>query len=480
MNTDKRIDDEHKFVRKMRPVWRLIRTLLGGTPDIIASGEENLPRRKYENDERYESRLKCATLLPAFEDAVGEMVGRAFSKPMEVENLPSWYVEEVLPNVDLEGNSLANYVRAWLHDATAYGLSHTLVESPSVEYGSVKSLADQKKMKLRPYYVLVQADAILNWKVRGGVMVWLVVRLYDEDDKAYIREYMNDDGTVTSVDYEETMAQDKKRLWAVKAGSEKSYELDTIPLVTLYTDRKKVMEADPPLRELAYMNRKHYATQSGIDALVDVASVPILALIGDIGGSAKGDDEGELEIGANTALQVGPGGDIKYVEHSGRAIGTGTLHLEKLEDNMRRLGARMLVKNVGMASKTKNEADEDMTRENSPMSVIMGNLVNAVVNLVNVTQMWRRDQPKPIAAKDVKLNPNLHPNDDAISVIKALSGLADTSKLSAQTVFEAAKLRGMIPEEVTWVEEKRRIREDMSTMVEMVGPTVEDPTNDED
>jgi len=468
------IDTEHPFITKQKPVWKLISTLLGGTPAMIESREENLPRRKYETKERYDNRLKTATLLPAFEDAIGEMVGRAFSKPMKLLNLPSWYEQEVLNNVDMEGNSAAEYIRDWLRDAVSYGLSHTLIDAPADP--GVTTLADQKKLKLRPYYVMVQAQNIVNWKTTQGVLTWLVLRLLDDDGKTFIREYTKLEGSVVSVDYDPQIA-DKKLTWQERDGSRRTHAVSQIPLITIYADRKRVMQSDPPLRELAYMNRKHYAMQSGIDALVDVASVPLLAIIGDVGGTASGENEQELEIGANTALNVGENGDIKYVEHSGKAIGTGQLHLEKLEDNMRRMGARMLVKNVGMASKTKNEADEDMVRENSPMSIIMGNLTNAVVQLVNLTQEWRNDAPKPITADDVKFNPNLQPNDDAVLVIKTLTAMSESNRISTQTLFEAAKLRGMIPDDVVWEEEKRRIREDVLAMVDNTGNT-QDPPND--
>lgn len=453
---------QHQFIINNMKTWNLIKSLLGGTPAMQRAGEKYLPRRKYEQKKRYDDRLELSTLLPAFEDAVKELVGRAFFKPMKVENMPGWIEEEVQNNVDREGRSLSSYCQDWAQDAIAYGLSHTLIDAPSGE--NVTTLAEQKEADMRPFLIMLPAMDVINWERKDGKLVKFSCYLL-VDEKQVLRVYTRGNGNVSVVDHErqETSTNGQPEWKIVRSAV---LQVSEIPLVTLYTDRTAPLQSDPPLRELAYMNRKHYVIQSGIDALVDIASVPILLLVGDAGGLMKDPEQKELEIGANTAMEVGHGGDAKYVEHSGKAIDSGQYHLAKLEDNMRRIGAKMLIKNVGMASKTKEEASEDQYRENSPMSLIMHHLTTAVVELINALREWRNTPTKPVKFEDVKFNPNLEPNDDTVGVMKVLKDLAVAGKLSNETLFEAAKLRGVVPENVTWEVEKLRQQRDMSVMVD--------------
>src|SRR5690606_17726562 len=88
--------------------------------------------------------------------------------------------------------------------------------------------------------------------------------------------------------------------------------LKHIPLSTLYTERTGYMTAKPPLLELAYLNVKHWQSQSDQDNILHVARVPMLAITG------IDDDTWELKVGTASATKLPKEGDMKWVEHTGK------------------------------------------------------------------------------------------------------------------------------------------------------------------
>lgn len=78
-------------------------------------------------------------------------------------------------------------------------------------------------------------------------------------------------------------------------------------------------------KDLAYMNIKHWQSQSDQDNIMHVARVPIL--------SGKGIPEGTVvKIGVDSAIMCSAeGADLKFVEHTGAAITAGRDSLQDLQ-----------------------------------------------------------------------------------------------------------------------------------------------------
>ena len=68
------------------------------------------------------------------------------------------------------------------------------------------------------------------------------------------------------------------------------------------------------------------------------------------------------------------------------------------------------------------------------------------------------------------LEPDLLPNESMVT----LMNMRDRSLLSDETLFNEAKRRGLVNEELTWEDEKARIGEDNETMKPPAKPA--DPT----
>ena len=146
--------------------------------------------------------------------------------------------------------------------------------------------------------------------------------------------------------------------------------LADIPFVPLYGARKSFMLGYPPLLDLAYLNVKHWQSQSDQDTILHVARVPILALIG-------ADDQTELTVGGSSAVRLPLGADMKFVEHSGAAIAAGATALDDLEQQMIQTGAELLVKQPG-AKRTATESQTDAEANKSILQQMAENFEDAL------------------------------------------------------------------------------------------------------
>jgi hypothetical protein len=438
--------------KSMYEDWCLIDHLRGGTRAMRIAGPVYLPKRPLEEESDYRSRLCSATLLPAFTETSKTMVGRVFSEPMQIgEDVPGWIKDEVIPDVDRQGRSLEVFVSDWFHEALDYGISHVIVENPVTT--DVQTRAEQKAQSVRPYCIRIHPRDVLGWQVdENGKLIQLRVR--------YCRTEQDLDGFEMAVNEEIRVYEaNKVRVFEEIDGKPGEYEetqtIETsfteIPIVTLYTKRTGFMMAEPPLRELAFLNSKHWRLQADIDELVDVAQVPILLMTG----VNEGD---QIIIGARHAVRLSThDADLKYVEHTGAATKVGMDRLTGIVDEMKQAGARLLEHDI---AKTESQANEDAMRDNCDLGRMTRTLQDTVGQLLDVIASSRGTAK----GGTVKLTPNLNVALDPNTIVATALDLYHESIISKQSVFEISQEVGVLPDNLEWEDEQTRVKEEPPPM----------------
>lgn len=157
---------------------------------------------------------------------------------------------------------------------------------------------------------------------------------------------------------------------------------DDIPLVTLYTKKTGFMRGTPPLLNLGLLNIKHWQSQSEQDNILHVTRVPLLVAYGL-------DRNEELTVGASTAtiFEDRTKNGLEYVEHSGAAIESGETSLEKLENQMRHAGAKLL-RAENTSTKSVDQTNEERMQENSPLYTMANSLEDALDNILQIMAEW--------------------------------------------------------------------------------------------
>ena len=168
-----------------------------------------------------------------------------------------------------------------------------------------------------------------------------------------------------------------KKEWALY--EEGITSLKIIPFVPVYGKRLGYMQATPPLLELAHSNVEHWQSKSDQQNILHVARVPILF--------AKMLGEGGITVGAGSAVKSeSPEGDLKFVEHGGKAIEAGRLSILDLEDRMRQAGAELLVIKPGNVTESQTLADNEQGA--CALQKIAGNVEDAGDQALQFMAEW--------------------------------------------------------------------------------------------
>ena len=461
-----KVDTLADAVKAMMPDWELVDALWGGTRAMREHARRYLPQRPLEEDDDYRDRLAAATLFPAFSETVESMTGRVFSEPLQQgEDIPSWITDEVLEDIDLKGNKIDVFAQRWFQLALRKGHALALIDSPRTDK-KVRTMADQKAAKLRPYFVLIDPDRVLGWiEDDNGILQQIRIRFWRREKNEFHSEVVEqirvfEPGRVRI--YERPGNNAKEEFVQV---DEYGMEIDAIPIVNLSLKETGTLTSEPPLRELAFLNAKHWRMQSGNDTLIETASVPILAI------SGVSDGE-EVVIGAKHALKLPVGAEAKYVEHTGKAIEAGRQALQDLKDEMRQAHAKLLQPRSGQA-KTATEAGEDASRENSLLGRMVQALDDALEHALVMCAKWRREEKGGTISAQPNLDYDPSPHESMETVLKMyVQGIIDR-----QTAFEEAKRRGFVSDEAEWEDVLARIETERETIEdEAEGPAGPTPT----
>lgn len=454
----------------MEPGWALCTALLGGTSAMRLAGKQYLPQWPNEATRSYEQRLAVAVCHPAFKRTVTTLAAKPFSKPLTLTDETPDQVKEWADNIDLEGRNLHSFAADLMELALGPGLAGILVEFqkaqgvPTTEAG-VRTVADEKKAGLRPYFIEVKPHQILGWRAALSTGVWQLMQLrimecVSEADGEF------DEKTVHQVRVLEpgrwaTYRPDPKQPdeWVLHDNGVTS--LDFIPFVPVYGQRTGFMTAQPPLLELAHLNVAHWQSASDQQTILHVARVPILTAKNvqdqlNPDGTAK---PWELTIGAGAAVRIsGPDAQLSFTEHSGKAIEAGAKDLEALEERMRQAGAELLVITPG--SKTRIEAAADNEVAMCTLQRITLHLQDALNLALDYAARWVNLE----SAGAVTLFTDFGFMTLAQATAELVKDMASAGQISNETAFREQQRRGILSPDMEWEDEQARL--------ESQGPTL--------
>jgi hypothetical protein len=348
------VNEQSDEIKSLACEWPVLEALMGGTPAMRTASTTYLPQWPNEEAASYSARLATATLFPAFKRTVNVMASKPFSKALTLsEDAPS-SIKTWSEDIDLQGVSLHSFAAEMFCETVGYGIAGVLVEYPSAAPTDGLTVAKLEASGRRPYFVRVMHDQILGYKTEtvNGRIRLTQLRLAEsttEDDGEY--------GTKT-IPMVRVLRPGSWEVW--KQTTEKSWVLDSsgttsladIPFVPCYGVREGFMVGKPALLDLAYLNVKHWQSQSDQDTILHVARVPILAMIG-------AEDETQLTVGAMAAVKLPENAELKFVEHTGASIDAGKESLLQLEEQMVQTGAELLVQKPGARTATEDANDAE-------------------------------------------------------------------------------------------------------------------------
>ncbi|WP_162828307.1 DUF4055 domain-containing protein [Escherichia coli] len=322
---------------RMAERWHLPHALYDGQKALQSNAVKFLPQFEGESSYNYAVRLKASYLFNVYKKTIDGAVGKVFSKPSSVNDAHKKIVEWI-EDIDLQGNHLDVFNRGVFHNGLNSGIGHIFVDVTSApDLGREATLADQEELGLRPYFVNVPPQNVIEQRFQQikGRLTLTRVRIKEDADEA------GEDFVERRVERIRVLEIGKWSLWE-KFGPDdwrvidgNTTPLTYIPFVNFYTNQTGPGEAVPPLENLANTNLRHYQSSTDQINILRIARVPILHISGmdDIGGEGSQKKQ-DVVVGPNSVIKTGIDDKVGWVEHSGAAINSGRDDLANLEKQM--------------------------------------------------------------------------------------------------------------------------------------------------
>lgn len=426
---------------------QIIDDLLGGTATMRQASQRHLYKMELESEDAYKNRLNRSTLYPALPETLGQMTGRVFFKPIVVSEIHEKLQTDFLPDVDMQGNNLDVFASRWFRAGLAYGVSYLLVDYTQTH--NARTLAEEKASGARPYFVHILASQVLGMRttaINGQQKLTQfrykenVVELDGEFGEKTVEQIcVYEIGKVRKFRQTENGFVEHEVI-ELKA---QNRSLDFIPIVAFSTKDTGFMLGEPPLMELAYLNIKHWQSQSDQDNILNTARVPLLGIFSD-------EEMKSLTLGGS-AIQVSKDAKIAYIEHSGNAINAGQESLKELESQMRVAGAKLLDKTV--LAMTDSQARDEQGKEISLLRLYANKFEDAVDTALEYVGKWLGLDE----IGNVEISGNIDSDFDPTASMDTIVKLQTAGTISKQTAFEEAKRRGLLSDNLEWEDEQARL-----------------------
>jgi len=342
-------------VLDMMKGWEIMKAVTNGTEYLRENSEAFLPIEPREDYTAYLSRVNRAVFSPFTQRLIRAAAGLILRKSINITGDPYW-TEIFSKDVDGCGSDLDEYARRLLICALTYGHCHTLVDFPAPT--GARSLAEERELNRRPYWIEVDPTNIYGWRldreVNYGNLIQVrikekaVVPDGDFGEKVYDQIRVIEPGRYRIYRQVETVkamaggfpypnafdATDSTSDYELIESGD--YTLDRIPLVTMYSGKTDTMTSKPPLLDIAYLNLAHFQRQADLIHSLHIASQPILVLEG------WDDQTKDMAVSVNYAMATQPGNKVYYVDPAASAFEAQSAEIKELQMQMATLGISTL------------------------------------------------------------------------------------------------------------------------------------------
>lgn len=457
---------------QMAPQWELIQDLLGGTEVMRAARERWLPKEPAEPDQAYTVRLSRSILYNAFKDTLLRLASKPFSKVVTLQGKLPDRLQPMEQDMDRTGRDLTQFARDVFIAGATYGKTHILVDYPKID--SNATLADEKNVGARPVAVHVQAPQLIGWKTdvnSAGVPELAEVRIlerrvesvegsqYADVEVNWIRVYTKTTWQLWRQPPPTT--EDRNPPFALRDQGEHTF--GKVPLVTVYFNQTGFLVAEPPLIDLAWLNLAHWQTFSDQRNILRVMRCGIL--FGS--GFTQEEMDTDIVVGPNRMVRSkNPEAQLRYVEHSGSAVGAGQTDIDKLEQRMEVLGLQPLVSaSSGQPTATAKAIDEG--QEQSDIQSWIRSLELGLQAAFGLAAEWTKETIPEDFRVDIFSEFGLSLRD--ATDLATLSQARASGDLTRLTYLRELKRRGVLGDNVSPEQEDAAVQAEGPSLADIGG-----------
>lgn len=469
-----KVSTQHPDYTAMVTQWKKGADCVSGQKAVHDAGKTYLPALTDQTDAEYLTYKLRALFVNYSWRSVSALVGMMFRKPMIVDVPES--IKPLLDDVTMSGIGFYTLAQEAAIEIMTTGRDGILVDYP-VEGTEGMTVAMAEAAGIRPIMARYPATSILNWKTEriGNATVLSMVVLKEE---ASVPDPENEYAHETEawyrvLDLVKRRLEDqtdeyegmKYRQRVFRINDKKEDEqvgpdifplmngkpLDRIPFYFIGVLTTTPDVDDPPMIDLFDVNLDHYRLSADHKHGLHFGGLPT-AVISGYTPENKGD---KLYIGSSSAwVFPDPQAKASYLEFTGQGLKPIADEMEKDEQRMAILGARLLTAEK-KATETSQTAQIHRAGESSVLSAIAHTISTGLTMALNTFCAWA-GQPGDWS---VELNQEFMPPEVTPEELKGwmAAWLAGAPGFSDQGLFDLLKKRELIADDVTIEEEQARI-----------------------
>lgn len=462
---DDKPDYRHPDYVAMLPKWQRCRDVIAGQDAVHGRGTTYLPMLTDQDGREYDAYRMRTPFYPATARTLAGLVGMIFRKDPHID-VPR-VLDEYSEDITLSGVSLNGLARMIVEEVQQVGRCGVLVEFPRVE-DRPATMADAAARNLRPYATLYRAESIINWRVErvNNRLHTTMVVLSEQHEQAgefvtrtepQIRVLRLVDGVYQ---VELFRKPDKATEWQMVEGYpsiplRNGSPMSSIPFVWLGPEELTARVQEPPLLDLANVNLSHYRTSADLEHGAHFTGLPTPF----IAGVQLGENE-KIRIGSSIAIvSPSPQARAEFLEFSGQGLSALEKLLDRKEQQMAAIGARMLA-----PEKTGVEAEGTLQMRHSGESSVLASqarlISRGIVSVLEAIRDWAG------VTGDVvyMLSTDFMPARMDAQQIAALVSAWQQGAISRQTLHYNLQIGEVIEQGVTVEEEEARIGDEPPMM----------------
>jgi hypothetical protein len=424
--------------------WRSNRDAVKGKYAVKAAGERYLPKPRSDMTlAQYHSYSQHVSFYPAVSRTVDGIVGLMLRKVPALE--ATGILEEVKGTITRDGRSVDELARDVVRETLITNFTGLLVDLP---VGRASTAAEALENNLRPFVGVYPAESILE--VQAGVVrgqrVPVRVRLLENGGNQVRELRLNDRMQYEVVLHTRDTDFGEFAALAPIVPTLDGQPLNAIPFVLVSTEAG----FDPKPAQLDHavnLNFDHYRTQ-GLLATVHLhQSSPMLVATGV--GNAEEQQRISIAPGQIMCLE-NPEAKVFYVEPAGDGIPSLERELERIEDKLAVVGARILARQKKVAEAAETEALRQGA-ENATLATVANAISRRMEAALNIVSAWMQAGPVQF-----QLNTDYLPMKMDASEVKVLLEMRMADELDEETFFLALRDRGVLNETLTIAEFRAR------------------------
>jgi len=448
------IDTTHPEYKAFSPLWTKCEDFTQGEDVVKLKGVTYLPKLSGQEPSKYKAYKSRAIFYSAGHRTVAGLVGSIFRK------------EPVI--------SLPLAIEYLRNDATGTGMSLTEVAIRTITElmvtGRTSMLVDQGIDGGQSYIAIYDAHNLTNWSQESGSEfivlkeVELVSSLEDKFELEEVERYrelaIDEEGKYTVRIWSQEKIDGQEGGWNYQTFYPVTQGRPTsvIPFTVISPSGLDFEIDKPPILDLVNVMEKHYQISADYTNALHVSALPTPYVAANL----SGDDIKVFSIGSDTAWVLPEGSKAGFIEFTGQGLDPLEKALDKLENMLAALGARLIeTRKVASVAET---AEGVRTKESAATAILSQIVASAEAGLERVLRWAAEAEGGDPDEVSVRLNRELVQTPLDANMLNAFVKALQENAISQETFYSNLEEAGMTTPDSTFEIELARIKSQKEEM----------------